>query len=60
MEGGYLVFLKLKDALTEESKMAIRQYTRAYARESGWHVPGMSFAPGYIRFRLTKDSSRAL
>jgi hypothetical protein len=56
---GYLVFLKLKDSLTSDSITAIRVYMKKYAEAAGWAIPGVVFAKRYIRFRLTRASSRA-
>lgn len=54
---GYKVLLKLKDVLPDEAKPSIREYIKAYADIAGWHVPVVTFATRYVRFRLTKASS---
>jgi len=56
---GYVVTLKLRDALTSESKAAVREYVMSYAEVAGWHVGGVVFATRYIRFLLSRELSRA-
>lgn len=55
----YLVLLKLREALTDGSKAAIREYIKSYVTASGWHCGGVVFATRYIRFRLSKEASKA-